>query len=136
MIYSQTPLHNGPVRVSIKTDGDCAMLILLDTQWSSVLHVPPSYLPSLHLFISQPLPFKHSHRDAQMQVLATPPLPLPPPPPPTPFFLKHYSLIKDSRQIFCQLVELWILKAEQTHNIITQEAELCRSSRLPSTDLA
>ena len=50
MIYSQTPLHNGPVRVSIKADGDGATLTFLDTQWSTVLSVPPSYLHSLHLF--------------------------------------------------------------------------------------
>lgn len=42
MIYSQTPLHNGLVRVSIKADGDGATLTFLDTQWSAVLSVPPS----------------------------------------------------------------------------------------------
>lgn len=70
MIYSQTPLHNGPVHVSIKADGYCATLTFLDTQWSAVLSVSPSYLQSLHLFSSQLL--SHSHRDAHMQVLAHP----------------------------------------------------------------
>lgn len=81
MIYSQTPLHNGLVRVSIRADGDGATLTFLDTQWSAVPSVPPSYLPSLHLsFFShhQPLSRTHSRRDAHMQVLTTPP-PLPPP---------------------------------------------------------
>lgn len=79
MIYSQTPLHNGLVRVSIKADGDYATLTFLDTQWSAVLSVLPSYLQSLHLFFftSQLLSLMHSHRDAHTQVLATPP---PPPP--------------------------------------------------------
>lgn len=77
MIYSQTPLHNGPVRVSIKADGDGATLTFLDTQWSAVLSVPPSHLQSLHLFfISQLLSLIHSHRDAYIQVLTTPLPPL------------------------------------------------------------
>lgn len=84
MIYSQTPLYNGPVRVSIKADGDGATLTFLDTQWSAVLSVPPSYPHSLHLFffpplISQLLSLTHSHRDAHMRV--------PPPPPPPLYFL-------------------------------------------------
>ena len=82
MIYSQTPLHNGPVRVSIKADGDGATLTFLDTQWSTVLSVPPSYLHSLHLFfffffsplISQLLSLTHSHWDAHMRVLTGPSL--------------------------------------------------------------
>lgn len=89
MIYSQTPLHNGLERVSVKADGDSVMLTFLDTQWSAVLSVSPSHLQSLHLFfISQLLSLMHSYRDAHMQVLATPP-------PLSPFFLQHYPLIKD-----------------------------------------
>lgn len=49
MIYSQTPIHNGPVRVSIKADGDGATLTLLDTQWSVVLSGLSLYLQPLHL---------------------------------------------------------------------------------------
>lgn len=54
MIYSQTPIHNGLVRVSIKADGDSAALTFLDTHRSAVLRVPPLYLQPLHLF-SRPL---------------------------------------------------------------------------------
>lgn len=66
MIYFQTPLHNGPVCVSIKADdGDTAMLTFLDTQLSAVLSVPPSYLQFLHLFLtSQLLSHMPSLRDA------------------------------------------------------------------------
>lgn len=49
MIYSQTPTHNGLVHVSIKKDGDGAMLTFIDTQWSVMLSVPPFKLQSLHL---------------------------------------------------------------------------------------
>lgn len=64
-MYFQTPLHNGLVRVSIKADGDTAMLTFLDTQLSAVLSVPPSYLQFLHLFLtSQLLSHMPSLRDA------------------------------------------------------------------------
>lgn len=46
MIYSQAPTHNGLVRVSIKKDGDGAMLTFIDTQWSVMLSVPPFKLQS------------------------------------------------------------------------------------------
>lgn len=44
MIYSQTTLHNRSVRVSIKADGDGAVLTFSDSQWSVVPSVPPSSL--------------------------------------------------------------------------------------------
>lgn len=60
MIYSQTPLHNGLVRVSIKAEGDSVMLTFFDTQWSVALSVSPSYCMSLHLFFH--ISLKQSYR--------------------------------------------------------------------------
>ena len=110
MIYSQTPLHNGLERVSIKADGDGVMLTFLDTLWSAVLSVSFISSVSSSFFISQLLSLVHSYRDAHMQVLTTPPPPL---------FLQHYPLIKDFPQIFCQLFQLWIFNSRtdtQHHN--------------------
>lgn len=130
MIYSQTPFHNGLVRVSIKVDRDGATLTFLDTQWSAALSVPPSHLQSLHLFffffISPPLSLLHSHRDAHTQVLATPP--------PSPPNITHSSKIPN--RYFVSSFNFGSVTAEQTRNIITQETELCWSSRLLSSDSA
>lgn len=114
MIYSQTPLHNGLVRVSIKADGDGATLTFLDTQWSAALSVPPSYLHSLHLFhISTPLPYalpqRCTHASSHHSTFSL-----------FTFFsfnITHSS--KDSQQIFCQFVQLWICNSRtdtQHHN--------------------
>ncbi len=74
MIYSQTPLHNGLVRVSIKADGDGATLTFLDIQWSAVLSVPPSYRQSLHLFFFSYLHYSPSCTPTEMHTCKFSPL--------------------------------------------------------------
>lgn len=95
MIYSQTPIHNGLVRVSIKEDGDGAALTFIDTQWSVVLSVPPLNLPPLHLLCC-PL---CTHEICCHSYFCS---------------FKNVLLIKDSQQIFCQLVQVPMCNSRST----------------------
>lgn len=133
MIYSQTPLHNGPARVSIKTDGDGALLTFLDTQWSAVLSVPPSYLQSLHLFFSY-LNYSPVCTPTEMRTYKFSPLLL------LLLLLFAFFNITHSSKIpyryFVSSFNFGSGTAEQTRNVVTQETELCWSSGLLSSGSA
>lgn len=122
MIYSQTPLRNRLVRVSIKADGDGALLTFLDTQWSAVLSVPSSYLQSLHLFFSY-LSCSLSYPPLEMHTCKCSPL----------LLLLYVYSSKIPNWYFVSLSNFRSVTAEQTCNTITQETEHCWSSRLVSS---